>query len=85
MRSAKIRNGLGEILARRGMSQTQLARIAGDRVTLVNHYCTNGIKTKRIAERYAAFLHCDPAELMDFSAGARARKTPAEEQRRPGW
>lgn len=48
------------------MSQTELARRLGVRVTLVNHYCINGIKTKRIAERYASKLHCNPAELMEF-------------------
>ena len=67
MRPAKIRNKLGELLARRGMSQTELARRLDVRVTLVNHYCINGIKTKRIAERYAAKLHCNPAELMEFA------------------
>lgn len=76
MRPAKIRNKLGELLARRGMSQTELARQVGDRVSLVNHYCTNGIKTKRIAERYAAELHCDPAELMEFTSS----RTRAGEQ-----
>lgn len=78
MRPAQIKNRFGKLLAARGISQTEFARQLGVRVSLVNYYCSKGIKTKRVAERYAAKLNCDPAELMEFESSHDMRSTPTE-------
>ena len=48
------------------LTQTALAKATGKRVTLINHFCTHGIRTARVAQFYARFLACAPEELIDF-------------------
>lgn len=49
-----------------GLSQRDFARVTKQSVTLINHFCVNGIKTARIAKKYAKILDCEPESLIDF-------------------
>lgn len=49
-----------------GFTQTEFARVAKQNVTLINHFCVNGIKTARVAKKYAKLLDCEPESLIDF-------------------
>ena len=50
------------------LTQKEFAHRAGVKATALNHSCRHGIFTIRLAERYAALLHCTPDELLEFSA-----------------
>ena len=48
-----------------GLSQKDVAQRAGIKYKTVNRQCITGIKTPRVAKRYAAVLCCDWRELLD--------------------
>ena len=62
----KANSKLAKKLRMLGLTQRDFARIANQNVTLVNHFCINGIKTARIAKKYAKLLDCEPESLIDF-------------------
>lgn len=47
------------------LKQTDLAKQSGVSIKTLNRSCQNGIKTVRVARRYAAVLGCDWRELID--------------------
>ena len=48
-----------------GLSQKDVARRTGIKYKTVNRQCITGIRTPRVAKRYAAVLCCDWRELLD--------------------
>ena len=49
-----------------GMTQMEIAKQIGiDRKT-VNRQCRDGIRTVRVARRYAEILKCAPQELLEY-------------------
>ena len=56
---------LVNIIRSRGLSQKDVARRTGVKYKTVNRQCITGIKTPRVAKRYAAVLCCDWRELLD--------------------
>ncbi len=49
-----------------GMTQMEIAKQIGiDRKT-VNRQCRDGIRTVRVARRYAEILKCRPQELLEY-------------------
>lgn len=59
---------LKEKIKSQGISQTELAKRIGGKVTAVNNLCSQGIKSIRIARKYAAALNCDWTDLIDEPA-----------------
>lgn len=59
----KLRQRLDEL----GLTQSELSRRMNRDVKLVNHACSSGIKTVRVAEIYAPYCDCDPLDLLDVS------------------
>jgi hypothetical protein len=57
---------LKKILKQRAVSQTDFARKGGLSLSLVNAHACRGIKTIRVAQRYATLLNCDPLKLIDI-------------------
>ena len=55
---------LKKILKKRKVKNKVLAASAGVAPTTVSMQCIFGVKTIRIAERYAKILNCDPLELL---------------------
>ena len=51
-----------------GMSQTDFAKLVNGKVSNINRACKEGVRTGRIAARYAAVLGCSPADLLEISA-----------------
>lgn len=49
-----------------GMTQQEISRQTGINRTTVNRQCRDGIRTLRIARRYAEALKCKPQELLEF-------------------
>ncbi len=47
------------------LSQTALAKRLNAKVTTINMSVLNGIKTTRVAKRYAEALGCDWRDLLD--------------------
>lgn len=50
------------------MSQTDLAKLVKGKVSNINHACKEGVRTGRMAARYAAVLGCSPADLIEFTS-----------------
>lgn len=48
-----------------GLSQAELARLSKVKIKTLNRSCRTGIKTVRVAKRYAEALGCDWRELLD--------------------
>ncbi len=49
-----------------GMTQQEIAKQTGiDRKT-VNRQCRDGIRTVRVARRYAEIMKCKPQELLEY-------------------
>ena len=55
---------LKKMLKKRRIKNKELAAIAGVVPTTVSMQSLIGIKTLRVAERYAKILNCDPLELL---------------------
>lgn len=55
---------LKQKLKERGLSQTELARITNVKMKTLNRSCQTGIKTIRLAKRYAKALNCDWKDLL---------------------
>ena len=55
---------LKKMLKRRKMKNKDLAAMAGVIPETVSMQSIAGIKTLRVAERYAKILNCDPLELL---------------------
>ena len=53
------------ILNNRGLKGKKLAESAGVHPSVVYMQAKNGIKTIRVAKRYAAVLNCNPLELLE--------------------
>ena len=51
-----------------GMSQTDFAKLVNGKVSNINRACKEGVRTGRIAARYAAILGCSPADLLEFAS-----------------
>jgi len=47
------------------IKQKELAKRCGVACALVSHHAINGIKTARVAKRYAKALDCDWKDLLD--------------------
>ncbi|MDD5698005.1 MAG: helix-turn-helix domain-containing protein [Victivallaceae bacterium] len=54
-----------KMLKQKKMKAKDVAAVIGVRPNSVSHHATSGVKTIRIAKRYAAVLNCDPLELLD--------------------
>lgn len=65
-KNGKKRTKIARRLKLLGLSQTALAKITGKSVTLINHFCTCGIRTAKVANFYSRYLGCAPEELIDF-------------------
>lgn len=50
----------------RKLTQTDVAKITGIRLTAVNTSCKKGIHTTRLAKIYANALKCDPHEIIEL-------------------
>ena len=50
------------------MSQTDLAKLVKGKVSNINRACKEGVRTGRMAARYAAVLGCSPADLIEFAS-----------------
>lgn len=50
------------------MSQTDFAKLVKGKVSNINRACKEGVRTGRIAARYAAVLGCDPRDLLEFAS-----------------
>ncbi len=50
------------------LKQIEVSQKTGIKYKTVNRQCIQGIKTVRVAERYAPYLNCDPQELLEFTA-----------------
>lgn len=48
-----------------GMSQRAIAKCLGVSPSAVCHIEKTGIRSIRVARKYARVLHCDPLELID--------------------
>ena len=48
-----------------GMTQQEISKRTGINRTTVNRQCRDGIRTLRIARRYAEALKCKPQELLE--------------------
>jgi len=55
---------LKKMLKKRRIKNKELAAKAGVFATTVSMQCAAGVKTIRVAERYAKILNCDPLELL---------------------
>ncbi len=49
-----------------GMRQVELAKLTGIKVKTVSRQCITGIKTIRVAKRYARVLNCNPLDLIEL-------------------
>lgn len=58
-------SNLKKIIIQRGLRMVEVAKKAGLKYKTVNRQCITGIKTTRIAKRYAEVLKCDPLKLLD--------------------
>ena len=58
-------SGLIKVIRSRGLRQKDVAQRAGIKYKTVNRQCITGIKTPRVAKRYASVLCCDWRELLD--------------------
>ena len=65
---------LKQIRLSRNMKQAELARLLHVQRACVNIAEKKGIRNADAAERYAAVLHCHPADLIDFNTPASAGK-----------
>ena len=54
------------------MSQTDFAKLVKGKVSNINRACKEGVRTGRIAARYAAVLGCDPRDLLEFANNKRS-------------
>lgn len=54
-------------LKKNSMSQTELAKKCGVSLSLCNSHVRFGIKTIRVAQRYATILQCNPLKLIDIN------------------
>lgn len=63
-----------EFRLKRKMKAIELARILNISRAAICYIEKNGIRNADAAERYAAVLHCHPAELIDFNTPAPAGK-----------
>lgn len=54
------------------MSQTDFAKLVKGKVSNINRACKEGVRTGRIAARYAAVLGCDPRDLLEFASKQRS-------------
>ena len=50
------------------MSQTDLAKLVKGKVSNINRACKEGVRTGRMAARYAAVLGRSPADLIEFTS-----------------
>lgn len=57
---------LKAILKEKGLRQYELASKAGVSRENVTMQVKKGVKTTRVATRYAKILGCSPVELLDF-------------------
>jgi DNA-binding Xre family transcriptional regulator len=57
----KLRKLLQELCVR----QSELAAAVGIKQNTLHNHVANGVKTMRIAKRYAAALGCDPRDLLE--------------------
>lgn len=58
-------SNLKKIITLRGLRMVEIAKRAGMKYKTVNRQCITGIKTTRVAKRYAEVLKCSPLELLD--------------------
>lgn len=58
-------SNLKKIVILRRMRMVDIAKKAGMKYKTVNRQCITGIKTTRVAKRYAEVLKCSPFELLD--------------------
>ena len=58
-------SNLKKIITLRGLRMVEIAKKAGMKYKTVNRQCITGIKTTRVAKRYAEVLKCSPLELLD--------------------
>lgn len=49
-----------------GLRQVELAELTGIKVKTVSRQCITGIKTIRVAKRYARVLNCNPLDLIEL-------------------
>lgn len=56
---------LSQALKARNISQRELAKRLGMKATALNYACKNGVKTIRIAIRYAKALSCSWQEVLE--------------------
>lgn len=49
-----------------GMKQYEISRQTGINYKTVNRQCRDGIRTLRVAQRYAEVLKCHPLDLLEY-------------------
>ena len=49
-----------------GLKLKDMSRLTNIKYKTVSRQCVTGIKTVRVAQRYAKALGCSPAELLEF-------------------
>ncbi len=50
----------------RGLTQQEISEQTGINSKTVNRQCRDGIRTIRVACRYAAVLKCHPQDLLEY-------------------
>lgn len=54
------------MLSNKGMTGRELAELAGvSESTVYKYMCASRILSPKVAKKFAAYLKCDPAELVD--------------------
>lgn len=57
---------LKQKIEKSGMKQVELATITGVKAKTISRQCITGIKSIRVAKRYAAVLNCNPLDLIEL-------------------
>jgi len=59
-----VKTKLKKRLEKSGVCQLELARLTATDPAVISRQTRDGVRTLRIAKRYAAALKCDPLELL---------------------
>lgn len=58
-------SNLKKVILTCGRRMAEIAEMTGMKYKTVSRQCITGIKTMRVAKRYAKALKCSPLELLD--------------------
>lgn len=61
-----MRSRLKQQVEKSGMKQVELANLTGVKAQTISRQCIAGIKSIRVAKRYAAVLNCNPLDIIEL-------------------